>query len=143
MLTRQNAPSQPSDSLFRHLFYLAIVFAETYTTESFGVRVGVQLPINPKERRAADILESATRCVCNLLWHSETINLPDYREVARKLFYGIKRRLASQKDYAERYAAAMNQYIQLGHARFFTTPELSGPVGRTWYLPHHGVKNKL
>ena len=35
----------------------------------------------------------------------------------------------------------MSRYMELGHARLLTAPELPGPVGRTWYLPHHGVEN--
>ena len=69
------------------------------------------------------------------------MKLSDNREAARKQFYGIERRLNSQKEYAERYASAMSRYMELGYARLLTAPELPGPLGRTWYLPHHGVEN--
>ena len=69
------------------------------------------------------------------------MELSDNREAARKRFYGIERRLNSQKEYAERYASAMSRYMELGHARLLTASELQGPVSRTWYPPHHGVEN--
>jgi len=130
---------EPNETLKRDLERL-------WTTESFGIKPDVQLPVTPEERRAWKILKSSTkhngeRYECSLLWSSDEVKLPDNREAARKRFYGIERRLNCKRDYAERYASAMSRYMELGHARLLTAPELPGPVGRTWYLPHHGVEN--
>ena len=130
---------EPNETLKRDLERL-------WTTESFGIKPDVQLPVTPEERRAWKILKTSTkhngeRYECSLLWSSDEVKLPDNREAARKRFYGIERRLNCKRDYAERYASAMSRYMELGHARLLTAPELPGPVVRTWYLPHHGVEN--
>ena len=90
-----------------------------WTTESFGIKPDVQVPVSPEKRRAWKILKSSTKhngeCYeYSLFWCSDEVKLPDNREAVWKRFYGIERRLKSQKEYAERYASAMSLYMELG-----------------------------
>ena len=57
-----------------------------------------------------------------------------------KRFFGLEKQLKKIPDNAVRYAKAIDQCNALGHARRLEPKELSGPHGRTWYLPHDGVE---
>ena len=35
----------------------------------------------------------------------------------------------------------MKQFFDLDYVRFLAASEISGPLGRIWYLPHHGVES--
>ena len=51
-------------------------------------------------------------------------------------------RFAREPAVGERYAAVMNEYIALGHAKEMTaSEEVNEPIGKTWWLPHHAVIN--
>ena len=90
-----------------------------WTTESFGIKPDVQVPVSPEERRAWKILKSSKKhngeCYeYSLFWCSHEVKLPDNSKAVWKRFYGIERRLKSRKEYAERYASAMSLYMELG-----------------------------
>ena len=79
--------SQPDETL-------KIELERLWTTELFGIKEGVQLPIGADDRRARQILDTSVthngeRYCASLLWRSETVYLPENREMALKRFYGI------------------------------------------------------
>ena len=118
-----------------------------WTTESFGVKAGAELPVGPEEKRARTILETSTqhtgeRYVSGLLWRSDDVTLLDKCEADLNCLFVVERRLVAQKDYADRYVSSIDQCVILGHARLLNASEMPGDPGKkTWYLPHHVVEN--
>ena len=54
----------------------------------------------------------------------------------------LERRLVADKNLGQRYSTAINEYINLGHARKLSDEESAiRPAGRTWFLSHHPVIN--
>ena len=78
-----------------------------------------------------------------LPWRSYPPHLHDNRELAAKRCELLKRRLLKDGDLVIRYKAAMNDYIEKGHAERVPDEEsrvLDKPV---WHLPHHPVTHPL
>ena len=116
-----------------------------WTIESLGVKSGYELRSH-EEKRALDLLKTSTRNVGNryeapLLWKSPESQLPNNYNVALRRLYSVERRFRSDSHFAARYASVIEEHIRLGHATIVPDTELNGPVGRTWFLPHHGVIN--
>lgn len=63
--------------------------------------------------------------------------LPHYRDVAETRLLSLKRRLLRNDDLRETYCREMQSIIDKGYAEPVTN--VIGPVGATWYLPHHPV----
>ena len=62
--------------------------------------------------------------------------------MAERRHRSIERRFKIDPSLAEKYSAAINEYIKLGHARKLSSEEsINGPTGRTWWLLHHPVFN--
>ena len=78
-----------------------------------------------------------------LPWRSYPTHLHDNRELAAKRCELLKLRLSKDCDLATKYNAAMNDYVEKGHAERVPDEEskvLDQPV---WYLPHHLVTHTL
>ena len=87
-----------------------------FSEDAFGVKPDVKQPTSPDEMRAVDILSKTCR------------------------FNG--ERFAREPAVGERYAAVMNEYIALGHAKEMTaSEEVNEIIGKTWWLPYHAVIN--
>jgi hypothetical protein len=57
-------------------------------------------------------------------------------------FFKLERRLIADENLGNCYSAAINEYINLGHARKISAEEPKvRPIGRTWILPNHPVIN--
>ena len=115
--------------------------------DDFGAQPLAQPPIGNEERRARQILHDTIRYVgdryeAGLLWRSVNASLPDNHKYVLKRFENLLKRLGTCQDLANKYVTAMEEYIQLGHARKLTEDEIAKmPAGRTWFLPHHPVIN--
>ena len=118
-----------------------------WNIESFGVKPTAKL-LTDEDQRAMQIIQSSIRKTVDrfevgLPWKHEHPILPNNRETAMKRFYGLEKRFEKKPEYASRYENAVDQpwsTINLGHARRLKSEELLVPVGRTWYLPYHGVE---
>ncbi|XP_057380930.1 uncharacterized protein LOC130703485 [Daphnia carinata] len=78
----------------------------------------------------------------NLLWKTDNPDLPNNLFVAQRRFFNLERKLIKDKDLGKVYGSVINTYVSLKHARKLSREEISaGPLGRTWYCPHHPVFN--
>ena len=102
--------------------------------EDAARRLGIEI-IKEKQRNVGSRYEAP------LLWKSPDVQLPNNYNVALRRLFAVERRFRSDHQFAARYAAVIEEHIRLGHATIIPDAELNGPVGRTWFLPHHGVVN--
>ena len=65
--------------------------------------------------------------------------MPDNFSMALRRLTGLKTRLCRDVVLKERYVKEMDDLISKGYAE--EVMEKRGPLGRTWYLPHHPVFN--
>ena len=66
------------------------------------------------------------------------IQLPNNYAQAEKRLIGLKRRLKADERYYADHCSFMSDIISKGYARK-VDEEFKDEVGRTWYLPHHGI----
>ena len=66
------------------------------------------------------------------------IQLPNNYAQAEKCLIGLKRRLKADERYYADYCSFMSDIISKGYASK-VDDEFKDEVGRTWYLPHHGI----
>ncbi|KRY28041.1 hypothetical protein T01_6882 [Trichinella spiralis] len=72
-----------------------------------------------------------------LLWKPGASPLPNKLEMAKRRLRSLRHRLARDPDKEREYADVIQSYLDQGWAE--EVPDESGPIGRTWYLPHHAV----
>lgn len=94
-----------------------------------------------EETKARNILASSIKLVNGhyvlpLLWRSSQPNLPDNRSSALHSLFVSEARCRKNPVYSERISRGMEMYINSGFARQLHPHELTGPPGRTWYLPY-------
>ncbi|XP_065181934.1 uncharacterized protein LOC135812491 [Sycon ciliatum] len=120
---------------------------ESFSTESFGVKVTSNKTSSREEVRAERLLESTTKRVgtrweTGLLWRSSDIALPESYEMAKSRLMSLERKMDRNPAYADQYCSKIAEYVATGYARKLTEEELDQDnVGRRWYLPHFGVVN--
>ena len=68
----------------------------------------------------------------------QNIQLPKNYAQAEKRLTGLKKRLKADDRYCADYCSFMADIISKGYARK-VDDEFKDEVGRTWYLPHHGI----
>ena len=68
----------------------------------------------------------------------QNIQLPNNYTQAEKRLTGLKRRLKADDKYYADYCSFVADIISEGYARK-VDDEFKDEVGRTWYLPHHGI----
>jgi hypothetical protein len=126
---------------------LARLVDRYFLFDTYEARPDITPPIGRDEARALRILQETTRFVgdryeAGLLWKYDIPNLPDNSEAVLKRFLKLEKRLLNDPPLGEKYSTAINEYINLGHARKLTTEEaLAGLPGRKWLLSHHPVLN--
>jgi hypothetical protein len=64
------------------------------------------------------------------------VELPNNRQVALKRLFSLERRFARDADFARKYDAVVQEYVNLGHARLLSAEEAKSVTSKTWYLPH-------
>jgi ribonuclease HI/transposase InsO family protein len=100
--------------------------------------------LSERDKQGLHTLESTIKNVGNryeigLMWKSEQVRLPDNRKVALRRMFSQERRFEHDPEYARKYNAVIEEYINLGHARYLSKEEAEKRSDKTWYLPHHGV----
>ena len=127
---------------------LDVLFERFCDDDLFGVVNRTVQPVSPENKHALQILETTTQFVgdryeSGLLWRSDSPRLKkNNRSMAERRHQSIERRFKINPSLAEKYSAAINEYIKLGHARKLSSEEsINGPTGRTWWLLHHPVFN--
>ncbi|KRZ79985.1 hypothetical protein T10_12451 [Trichinella papuae] len=72
-----------------------------------------------------------------LLWKAGASPLPKNLEMAKRRLRSLRHRLAWDPEKEREYADVIQSYLDQGWAE--EVPDESGPIGKTWYLPHHAV----
>jgi hypothetical protein len=109
--------------------------------------VHVEQPVlSEDDLRGQKTLESSVvnlggRYQLSLMWKNDDVTLPNNKSVALKRLYALERRFAREDDFAKKYDAVVQEYVNLGHARLLSTEEAQAETRKTWYLPHQGVVN--
>ncbi|XP_057374666.1 uncharacterized protein LOC130695542 [Daphnia carinata] len=124
-----------------------VLLQQFVEADTFGTKPNVTKPIGREERRAWDILNNTTRhngerYEVNLLWKMDNPDLPNNLFLAQRRFFNLERKLIKDKDLGKVYGSVISTYVNLHHARKLSREEINaGPLGRTWYCPHHPVFN--
>jgi hypothetical protein len=87
------------------------------------------------------IVDIGKRYQVSLMWKNDNVVLPNNRQVALKRLYALEKRFARDADFAKKYDAVVQEYVNLGHARRLSADEAKSETHKTWYLPYHGVIN--
>jgi hypothetical protein len=74
-----------------------------------------------------------------LPFRNSDVVMPNNREQAVKRAAWQKRKMLRDQSYHQDYVAFVNNVIDKGYAQLVNYEELEAPVGKVWYLPHHGV----
>ena len=74
-----------------------------------------------------------------LPFREENVQLPDNLEIARRRLESLKRKLSGDERLHQDYKAFMEEMMKNGYAE--EVQEEIPNEGRTWYLPHHGVRH--
>ncbi|CAG7701925.1 unnamed protein product, partial [Allacma fusca] len=119
---------------------------ESFSTENFGVRI-VEMPMRSmQDKRALEIMERTTKRIgdrfeTGLLWKADDIVLPESKSTAMRRLKCIERRMDKDLQFAVRYSAKINEFIEKGYARELTVAEAEMESPRTNYMSHFGVIN--
>lgn len=73
-----------------------------------------------------------------LLWKDDKSYIPNSRTNALHRLRLLERKLDRDTNHAKMYISEMDRLINNG----FAVRANNAPKGRTWYLPHFGVRNK-
>jgi hypothetical protein len=78
--------------------------------------------LSERDKQGLHILESTIKNVGNryevgLMWKSDQVRLPDNRKVALRRLFSQERRFENDPEYARKYNAVIEEYINLGLAR--------------------------
>ena len=76
----------------------------------------------------------------NLPFRNENVVMPNNRNVAEQRAGSLKNKLIRDQDFYADYKEAMSKVIKDGHAEPVPVQE-SLREGKTWYIPHHGVRH--
>ncbi len=70
--------------------------------------------------------------------------LPNNRFMCKMRLMQLKAKLEKDSSLHKQYSEVMSDLVEQGHAELVKNPELDidGSFGHTWYLPHHGVRQK-
>jgi hypothetical protein len=125
---------------------LSIQVEKFWKTESFGVSANFSKPTSIEDQRSLHALKAGTKLIDGhfqvpMLWKEKMEPLPNNRPQADQRFNSLLRRLSSDQDLQDKYAAEMNGYVSKGYARKLTCEEAVACSKTTWYLPHHCVVN--
>ena len=62
--------------------------------------------------------------------------LPNNKKMAERRLEFLQRKMTNNAEFGKRYRAGIQEYINDGYAE---KVEDEGPIGGTWYIPHHAV----
>jgi hypothetical protein len=128
-----------SDAALHHLV------KESFSTESFGVKVMEEQPRSKEDNRATAILAStmvrvkSNRYETGLLWKYEDFIMPSSLTTAQHRLRCMERRLDRDPQMAAQYYSKLEEYAAKGYIRKLAPEEAAVVTSRTWYLPHFAV----
>lgn len=67
--------------------------------------------------------------------------MPNNRAVAEQRALNLRKRFLKDSKFYGEYVAFMDNMLQKGYAMKLEGDECEPTEGRTWYLPHHGVRH--
>ena len=76
-----------------------------------------------------------------LPFRDDNPHLPNNRLMAERRLAGLKRKLATDGKFHQDYTASMTDMIEKGYAEPVPEEERKSDDGKTWYIPHHGVRH--
>ena len=118
-----------------------------FLNDTVVTKPDVKLPVGAEEKRALEILEKTTRIVngrieVGLLWGSADVFFKDNKPGAMRRLLSQERRLEKDPQLHDKFVAAVQEFVSLGHARNLSAEEAAnGTPGRTHYIPTHPVTN--
>ncbi|KAK2879287.1 hypothetical protein Q8A73_007303, partial [Channa argus] len=74
---------------------------------------------------------------------SQTLCMPNNRVVAEQRALNLRKRFTRDVKFYEEYVAYMDDVLKKGYAIKLNSAESKPVEGRTWYLPHHGVRHPV
>ena len=86
------------------------------------------------------ILEDGHYSVC-LPLRKKSLCMPNNRAVAEQRVLNLRKRFSRDVKFYEEYVAFMDDLLKKGYAVKLDGVEHKPTEGRTWYLPHHGVRH--
>lgn len=113
--------------------------------ESYGAEMTTR-PMSVEDKKAMTIIDE-TLCrdgnhyKMGLLWKEPTPRLPHNRPLAEARIIHLKSRFKRDPQLFTKYKTVMDEYIKKGYAVKLSREEAAKVSGKTWYLPHHPVKN--
>jgi hypothetical protein len=115
-----------------------------WKTESFGCLFDRDEQRSREDERVIKLLDDTTQFVdgryeVGLIWKDPNVNLPNNKVVAERRLRSLERRLHHDPLLSIKYRQTINNDIEKGHVQKLSEQELSTPVARQWYLPHHPV----
>ena len=118
---------------------LDVLFERFCDDDSFGVVNQSLQAVSPENKGALQISETTTpfagdRYESGLLWRSDSPRLPNSRSMAERRLHSFECRFKIDPSIAEKYSAAINEHINLEHARTLSSEEsINEPTGQTWW----------
>ena len=76
-----------------------------------------------------------------LLWRHDNVSLPASKSSALRRLYNLERKLDSNPELSQMYAAKVQEYLDKGYAIKLSSEEAAMEPANTWYLPHFPVVN--
>lgn len=122
------------------------VLEQFWLSESFGSKQEQRVFLTQQDEEAMSTLRRTInylggRYEIGLPLKQGATGLPNNRTSALRRLYANESRKRVDPVYAARYTNAIEAYEKLGFARKLSFSELTGPEGRTWYVPHFLVEN--
>ena len=74
-----------------------------------------------------------------LPFRQQNVKLPNNREQALKRLLWQKKKMTQNERYRSDYVTFINDMIDKGYAEKVPKESLNTEIGKTWYVPHHGV----
>lgn len=115
---------------------------QMYKVEDFGI-TGQSVKIADEDQRALDIMHrSIRRCgerfEVGQIYKYNNFVFPDSKPQALRRLQIIEKKMDSNPEFADRYCAKIQDYVDKGYARQLELEELA-ETPNIWYLPHFSV----
>lgn len=74
---------------------------------------------------------------------NKSLRMPNNRSVAEQRALNLRRRFSRDLKFCSEYVTFMENLFKKGYAVKLNSTECEPTEGRTWYLPHHGVRHPV
>ncbi|KRZ66613.1 hypothetical protein T10_7670 [Trichinella papuae] len=118
-----------------------LILRKFWELEAIGIHPESEKAQSDKAREEFErsLSYDGVRYTVRLLWKKAGSVLPNNYKLALKRLGSVQKKLIRDPRRLYEYSAVIRSYLDNGWAE--EAPE-EGPVGRTWYLPHHAVYQK-